>query len=388
LRSCAFTRDNAISLIVALNARSGKIAIMTTHLAVSRAQEFCANYRLEMPILLAPMAGACPPSLSIAVANAGGLGACGALLMEPAAIREWVAEVRAGSKGGFQSNLWIPDPAPIRDSAAEDAVRAFLRKWGPEVAREAGDARPPDFPAQCEALLEVRPAVISSIMGVYPPAFVQQMKSCGIKWFAVATTVTEAKIAADAGADAIVAQGMEAGGHRGAFDAAQAETQLVGLFSLLPAVVDAVRVPVIATGGIADARSVAAALILGASAVQIGTGFLRCPEAKLPAAWADAIGHTLPEQTLLTRAFSGRPGRSIATAYVRAASAPDAPPPAPYPIQRGLTRAMRELAVKNNDIDRIQAWAGQSAARAPAGPAGEVARQLWKDALRILQPEI
>jgi nitronate monooxygenase len=358
------------------------------HPAVSRAHSFCASYSLKMPILLAPMAGACPPSLSIAVANAGGLGACGAVLMEPAAIREWAAEVRAGSSGGFQINLWIPDPAPIRDGAAEDGVRAFLRKWGPEVAREAGDARPPDFPAQCEALLEVRPAVISSIMGVYPPAFVQQMKARRIKWLAVATTVAEARIAEDAGADAIVAQGMEAGGHRGAFDAAKAEKEMVGLFSLLPAVVDAVSVPVIATGGIADARSVAAALILGASAVQIGTGFLRCPEAKLPAAWADAIGTTLPEHTMLTRAFSGRPGRSIANAYVRATAAPDAPPPAPYPIQRGLTRAMRELAVKNNDIDRIQAWAGQSAARALARPAGEITRELWDGALRILQPQI
>ena len=332
------------------------------------------------------MAGACPPPLSIAVANAGGLGACGALLMQPAAIKNWAAEVRAGSNGGFQLNLWIPDPAPARDAAAERAVCAFLRRWGPEVAPQAGDAKPPDFAAQCDAMLEVEPAVISSIMGVYPPSFVEKMKVRGIKWFATVTTVTEAKRAEGAGADAVVAQGMEAGGHRGAFDAAKAEAEMVGLFSLLPAVVDAVTVPVIATGGIADARSVAAALILGASAVQIGTGFLRCPEAKLPPAWADAIGRTLPEQTLVTRAFSGRAGRSIATAYARAASAPDAPPPARYPVQRGLTQAMRELAVKNNDIDRLQAWAGQSAALALAQPAGQVARRLWESAQRLLQP--
>src|SRR6202051_947211 len=108
---------------------------------------------------------------------------------------------------------------------------------------------------------------------------------------------------------------MEAGGHRGAFDPAQAQSATVGLISLLPAIVDAVSVPVIATGGIADARGIAAALILGASAVQIGTGFLRCPEAKLARAWADALARTLPEHTLVTRSFSGRPGRSIATAY-------------------------------------------------------------------------
>ncbi len=351
--------------------------------ALARVEEFCAANRLRIPILLAPMAGACPPSLSIAVAKAGGMGACGALLMEPAAIRAWAADVRAETEGRFQINLWIPDPAPVRDRAAEDAVRAFLRNWGREVP-PGGDAKPPDFAAQCAALLEVRPAVISSIMGIYPPNLVEKMKARGIKWFATVTTVGEAKIAESAGADAIVVQGMEAGGHRGAFDAGRAEAEMVGLFALLPAVADAVSVPVIATGGIADARGVAAALILGASAVEIGTAFLRCPEAQLPSAWADAIGSTLPEQTMLTRAFSGRPGRSIATAYVRAACAPGAPPPAPYPVQRGLTRAMRELGSRNNDIDRIQAWAGQSAALAQARAAADVARELWEGAGRIL----
>jgi nitronate monooxygenase len=351
---------------------------------LARAEAFCAGHGLRVPILLAPMAGACPASLSIAVANAGGLGSCGALLMQPAAIKAWASEMRAGSNGGFNLNLWVPDPPPVRDAAAEDAVRAFLSGWGPEVAREAGDVSPPDFTAQCEALLEVGPTIISSIMGVYPAAFVERMKANGIKWFANATTVAEAKTAEAAGADVIVAQGMEAGGHRGAFDPAKAPTELVGLFALLPAIVDAVKVPVVASGGIADARGVAAALMLGASAVQIGTGFLRCPEAKLAPAWADAIGRTLPEQTLLTRAFSGRPGRAVATAYARAAAASDAPDPAPYPVQRGLTQAMRDAGTKANDIDRIQAWSGQSARLAQAKPAGDVVRELWSGTQALL----
>jgi nitronate monooxygenase len=356
----------------------------TRHAALSRAESFCRAYNLRVPIVMAPMAGACPASLAAAVANAGGLGGCGALLMQPAAIKAWAAEVRASSNGGFQLNLWIPDPPPRRDERAEAAVRAFLSRWGPEVAREAGDAKPPDFAAQCDAMLEAGPPVISSIMGLYPPAFVERMKAQGTKWFAVATTVAEARAAEQAGADVIVAQGMEAGGHRGAFAADKAAERMVGLFSLLPAVVDAVGVPVVATGGIADARGVAAALLLGASAVQIGTGFLRCPEAKLPSAWADAVGRAAPEDTMLTRAFSGRPGRAIATAYSRAAAASDAPSPAPYPVQRGLTQAMREAATKSNDIDRMQAWTGQSARLAQARPAGEVVRDLWDGAQALL----
>ena len=352
---------------------------------MARAEAFCRSYDLRIPILLAPMSGACPTSLSIAVAAAGGLGACGALLMQPEAIKNWASEVRAGGNGAFQVNLWIPDPPPDRDDATEQAVRAFLERWGPPIEAEAGDAKPPDFTAQCEAMLEAGPTIISSIMGLYPPAFVEKLKARGIRWFAAATTVAEARAAAEAGADAIVAQGMEAGGHRGAFEAEKAEVEMVGLMSLLPAVVDAVKIPVVAAGGIADARGVAAALILGASAVQIGTGFLRCPEAKLPSAWADAIGISSPEQTLVTRAFSGRPGRSLSNAYVRAAMAPDAPRPAPYPVQRGLTRSMREAAAQSNDFDRMQVWAGQSAALALSRPADEIATGLWDGAQRLLE---
>lgn len=357
------------------------------HPAIARAEAFCASLGARIPVLLAPMAGACPPSLSIAVAGAGGLGACGAVVMQPAAIAEWAREFRSGCRdGAFQMNLWIPDPAPVRDRGVEDAVRAFLERFGPAVPAEAGDYTRPEFTAQCEALLEAGPAAISSIMGLYPAAFVERMKARGIRWIATATTVTEARLGVAAGADAVVAQGMEAGGHRGAFDASRAERELIGLFALLPAIVDAVSVPVIAAGGIADPRAVASALILGASAVQVGTGFLRCPEARLPSAWTDAIGASLPEQTLISRVFSGRPGRSIETAYVRAATAPGAPPPAAYPVQSGLTAAMRVRALKGNVLDGLQAWAGQSAAQARARPAAQVAKELWEGARAMLEP--
>src|SRR5437588_192150 len=267
---------------------------------LSRAEQFCERFGLRVPILLAPMAGACPPSLSIAVAKAGGMGSAGALLMPPGAIAAWMQEFRSSSNGAVQLNLWIPDPPPTRDAAHEAKVREFLGRFGPPVAENAGDATPPDFAAQCEALLTAGPAVISSIMGLYPREFVARLKERGITWFATATTVAEALAAEAAGADVIAAQGAEAGGHRGAFDAAAAER------------------------------------------------------------------------------------RSIATDYALAALSPDAPSPAPYPVQRGLTAAMREAAAKEGDVQRMQAWAGQSAALARAEPAEDVVNRLWEDARKLL----
>ncbi|MDB5597480.1 MAG: 2-nitropropane dioxygenase [Hyphomicrobiales bacterium] len=352
--------------------------------SVARAQLFCDRFDLKIPVLLAPMAGACPPTLSVAVANAGGLGACGALLMQPTEIIAWADEFRAGSAGTFQVNLWVPDPPPYRDAVHEAALRAFLRGWGPEVPPAAGDVAPPDFAAQCDALLATGAPILSSVMGLFPPHIVTRMKQKGVAWFANVSTVAEARAAEEAGADVVVAQGMEAGGHRGAFDAAFADRQMIGLFSLVPAIVDAVRIPVVATGGIADARGVAAALMLGASAAQVGTGFLRCPEAKTHPAWADALARTAPEQTMVSRVFSGRPGRSIATEYVRAASGPEAPVPAPYPVQRGLTAAMRTEAGQMGDVQRMQAWAGQSCQLARAEPAGPLAQALWEGAQAML----
>ena len=351
--------------------------MIPNHPLFAPARAFCARFGLRVPILLAPMAGVPAPGLSAAVASAGGMGACGALLMKPDAIRAWAADQRARSNGAFQLNLWIPDPAPARDPVHEARLRAFLGGFGPAVAETAGDAAPPDFEAQCEALLDSGPAVVSSIMGLFPAPYVARLKAKGIAWFANATTVAEARAARDAGADAIVAQGAEAGGHRGAFDASRAEAEAIGLFALLPAILGAVDVPVIAAGGIADARGMSAAFAMGASAVQIGTGFLRTPEAAIPSAWADALGRAAPEDTRLSRAFSGRPGRSLATEYVRAATAPDAPEPAPYPVQRGLTQAMRDKAAKANDVSRMQAWAGQSAALAKAAPAADLVGALW-----------
>jgi nitronate monooxygenase len=346
----------------------------------ARATAFCARYGLEAPILLAPMAGACPVALSVAVANAGGMGAMGTVLAAAAGIREWVRDFRAQSQGSFQLNTWMPDPPPARDASAEARIREFLSGWGVQVSASAGDATPPDAYEQIDLFMELAPPVVSTIMGLLPEHLVVRLKDRGIAWFATATTLAEARSAAAGGADAILAQGFEAGGHRGAFTATAAERQAVGLFALLPRLADHLEVPIVAAGGIADGRGVAAALTLGASAVAIGTGFLRCPESTVHPEWKAALDGLEPEDTMPTRAFTGRLGRAVATDYVLAAAAPDAPPPAPYPVQRGLVQAMRDAATSAGDRRRLQMWAGQSAALAKPIPAGDLVREIWRDA--------
>jgi nitronate monooxygenase len=312
------------------------------------------------------------------------MGAMGALLTAPEGIRAWVQEFRSKSSGPFQLNLWIPDPKPVRSPEAEEKVRKFLEAWGPPVPASAGEVALPDFEAQCETFLDEKPTAVSSIMGVFPEKFVSRLKERGIAWFATVTTLAEAKIAAKAGADAIIAQGYEAGGHRGSFDAAAAERQGVGLVALVPRLADHVPLPIIAAGGIGDARGVAAALILGASAAMLGTVLLRCPEAKTHPAWANALQDLEPERTTLTRAFTGRLGRAIATDFVTAVASPDAPQPVPYPVQRGLTAGMKQAGATANDYHRMQLWAGQSACMANPIPAGELLRQIWNGARELL----
>src|SRR5215211_4815725 len=347
---------------------------------VERVQAFCETYGLRVPILQAPMSGACPPALAAAVANVGGMGASGVLLDGPERIAAWTEQFRATSpQGVLQLNIWVPD-LPVEDPDRVDAARRFLkRRFGdPGSPSEAG----PGFAAQCEAMLAARPAVISSIMGLFDATYVRRIHDHGAAWFACATTLDEALAAQDAGADAIVAQGIEAGGHRGTFQPEDAERINVGLFALVPRLVDGLRVPVIATGGIADGRGVAAALALGASAVQIGTALLRAPETGIPREWSADLHELAPEATVTTRAYSGRLGRAAPTPYLRAWTDPDAPHPAPYPQQRQLVTQLRRQHPKG--LEAVNHWAGQNAAYATEESAGQIVTRMWRDAMSLL----
>ncbi|MEV6232770.1 nitronate monooxygenase [Saccharopolyspora shandongensis] len=343
-----------------------------------RVRDFCARFGLRVPIVQAPTAGACPPRLAIAVAEAGGMGANGVVLDRPELIGDWVERFRAGTTGPFQLNTWIPD-APVDDAGRQQAAEQFLARFG-----EAGEAGPasPDFAEQCEAMLAARPTVISSIMGLFAEDYVERLHRAGIAWFACATNLADALAAQEAGADAVVAQGMEAGGHRGSFDPQTAEQTDVGLFALIPHLADRLRIPVIAAGGIADGRGVAAALALGASAVQVGTALLRSPEAGIDDGWSASMDGLSPERTVTTRAYTGRLGRAAPTPFVTAWTSDEAPLPAPYPVQRRLVGQWRRGGAAG--LDRVNHWAGQSAALATTAPAGEIVTRMWTDARELL----
>jgi nitronate monooxygenase len=345
----------------------------------ARAAAFCARHGLAVPVVQAPMAGVSPVGLAAGVAQAGGMGALGALMLPPDAIGAWAQAFRAQSNGAFQVNLWVPDPDPPRDPAREDAARAAIAALGPMPPPLGPGPFVQDFAAQAEALLAAAPPVASSIMGLFPPPLVAALKARGIAWFATVATVRDAMAAEAAGADALIVQGAEAGGHRGAFDAEAWAGTANGLFALLPRIAARSTLPLIAAGGIMDGRGVAAALCLGASAVQCGTAFLRSPEAAIAPAWAAALAATEPEDTVLTRVFSGRAARAVANAATAAAL-----PLLPYPLQRAATGPMKDAAAAAGDASRMQMWAGQGAALARAEPAGDILRAMWAEAEALL----
>lgn len=342
----------------------------------------------DLPILQAPMAGASTPELAAAVSNAGGLGALGAAMTAPENLRKEVAAVRGLTNKNFNLNFFVhrePDLGGYDAAPMQKALSAYFGELG------LGDVPPPAVSApafneeQLELLLELRPRVASFHFGLPAPAIVERLKKAGMAVIGSATTAAEARALESGGADAIIAQGHEAGGHRGTF-LDHVDLGTVGTLALVPQVVDAVNVPVIAAGGIGDARGIAAAFMLGAAGVQLGTAYLVCPEARVHPVHRKALAEASDHSTVVTKIFSGRPARAIRNRLTEEMRwHEDAA--APFPAQRPMIAPLTSAGAKQNQAEFMQLWAGQAARLAKAEPAAEKTRRLMEAAEKLLGKE-
>jgi len=340
---------------------------------------------IEVPIIQAPMAGSDSVALAQAVAKAGGLGSLACALLTPEQMREVVREFRGGWDKPINLNFFCH--AMVAPDAG--AVERWKRVLRPHYERLGLDIEPvgesrlrmPFDEEACLAVEEITPEIVSFHFGLPDTALMERLKRRGIKILASATSVREAKWLEEHGCDAVIAQGSEAGGHRGMFLEENIESQ-AGLFALLPQVVDAVRVPVVAAGGIADACGVAAALALGAGAVQIGTAYLKCPEAKISPLYRKALDSVGDNETAITNLFSGRPARGIVNRFMRE-SGPMSSDVLAFPFSATYIAPLRAASEKAGSTDYMQMWAGQAARLAKSMPAEELTRSLWDDAMKL-----
>jgi nitronate monooxygenase len=343
--------------------------------------DFLRNLGVKFPIIQAPMGGGfTPPRLIAEVCNAGGLGSLAAAYLKPDQIQDETRRIRALTDKPLNINLFagghetgvVPDPVPMLSMLGE--IHEALGLAAPVLP-----SLPPDpFPSQFEAVLEARPAIFSFTFGIPSPDAMNCLKARGIQAVGTATTVEEARILEKSGVAAIVAQGAEAGAHRGTFLGAF-ESSMVPTHVLVPAIKSAVSVPVIASGGLMDGRDIAQAFALGASAVQLGTAFLTCPESGTPEAHRRAILSAWADTTVITRAFSGRPARGLRNAFIDRLKGKEECL-LPYPLQNALTRPMRAAAAKKGEADFLSLWAGQGVTRARVLPAAELVKQLVAEA--------
>ena len=325
------------------------------------AHDLLTRLRIDVPIIQAPMGGsnATPPALIAAVSNAGGLGFLGAAYMPPEQIVRECSAIRALTERPFAINLFVPVPGEMPDdtSRARASIAALHDALG---LRAPGEPVLPafTFDEQLDAVLASDAPIFSYTFGMLPDGAMERLEQHGMFVVGTATTVDEAIALERAGVDAIAAQGSEAGAHRGSF-LRSFESSMVGTMALVPQIVSAVHVPVIAAGGIMDGRGIAAALRLGASAVALGTAFLVTDECGVAESYKQAVLSARDDQTRLTRAFSGRPARGIPNRAMTQIEAADAI--LPYPYQNSLTRAMRTEAAKQDRAEYLSLWAGQGA---------------------------
>ena len=342
---------------------------------------------LPIPILQAPMVGASFDAMTVAVSQAGGLGNFAAATLSPDEIGPAIDGLR-GQLGEtpFGVNLLMAPPA--RPEPAEvDAALARLAPWYAELGVPVPDhpnSFAQDLEAQVEAVTRAAPPVASFTFSILTRAQVDALRAAGTYVVGTANTAAEARAWAEVGADAICAQGFEAGGHHAYFLDSDIEASSVGTFALVATVLQAVDLPVIAAGGIMDGRGVAAALALGASAVQMGSAFLLADEATNGPTWQAAIRGAGDDATRLTRAFSGRYARGLENRFMREMRAAQEDVPA-YPVQNRLTQAMRAAANKAGDPEMISLWAGQAIKLAQPGRAGEMVQRWWAEAQATAQ---
>lgn len=345
---------------------------------------------IDVPIVQAPMAGAQGPELAIAVASAGGLGSLPCAMLPADRIVDHVGEFRAHTSAPLNLNFFCHEPAdPDAARVADQAWRRRLSPYATELGLDpsldgpSADRRPFDE-AACALVEDLRPEIVSFHFGLPAPALLARVRAAGATVLSSATTVDEARWLAANGCDVVIAQGVEAGGHRGMFlqsDLADVSTQ-IGTMALVPQIAAAVDVPVIAAGGIASGAGIAAALSLGAAAVQIGTAFLLAPEATISVLHRDALRSPAAAHTALTNVFTGRPARGIVNRLMRELG-PIARETPPFPVAAGAVSQLRAAAEQQGSTDFTPLWSGQAASLAVEMPAAELVRGLVDDALAL-----
>lgn len=338
---------------------------------------------IEVPILLAPMAGAALSELAIGVAEAGGLGSLPCAMLRPEQVRAELDKFRKRTSRPINFNFFChaqPERDEKRESAWRDRLAPYYLELGldPSAPIPSSTRMPFDSP-MCDLVVELKPEVVSFHFGLPEESMLARVKAAGAKILGSATTVAEARWLEQRGCDAIIAQGYEAGGHRGMFLTQNVSTQ-VGTISLVPQVVDAVKVPVIAAGGIADARGIVAAFALGASAVQLGTAYLFCPEATIGPVHRQALKNAMDDQTVLTNVFSGRAARGIVNRVVREVGPLSDLAPS-FPLAGAAIAPLRARSEAAGSTDFAQMWSGQSAPIHRELPARELTKQLAAETL-------
>ena len=335
-------------------------------------------FGIDLPIIQAPMAGVQGSALAVAVSNAGGLGSLPCAMLTVDGIRQELATIKAQTDKPFNVNFFChtsPTPDAEREAAWRAALAPFYQEYDIDPATiPVGPGRAPFSAAAVDVLSEFKPAVVSFHFGLPSAELLARVKALGAKVISSATTVDEALWLEAQGVDAIIAQGVEAGGHRGIFLSNDLTTQ-VGTFALLPQIVRAVKLPVIAAGGIADARGVSAALALGAAGVQVGTAYLLCPEATTSAVHRAALTSKAASHTALTNLFTGRPARGIMNRIMRELGPINSAAPA-FPLATAAIAPLRAKAESQGSGAFSPLWSGQNASGCKAIPAAQLTREL------------